>query len=134
MRNKERNIPVIIVDDEPGILFLHELMVAESKLTDQIFTFSNPKEGLDFIVKLSSTTTPLLIILDINMPVFDGWDILDKLDELNIPANVEVIMATSSIHKSDKEKSFLYKRVKMFFEKPIELEDCKRIRDELMNS
>ncbi|WP_373523210.1 two-component system response regulator [Aquiflexum sp.] len=132
MKNDVINMPVIIVDDEPGILFLHELMVSESNLADQIFTFSNPKEGLDFIVKLSNSDTPLLIILDINMPVFNGWDILDKLDELNIPANAIVIMATSSIHKSDKERSCLYKRVKMFFEKPINLDDCKRIKAELL--
>ncbi|WP_194973090.1 response regulator [Aquiflexum lacus] len=134
MKNNERNLPVIIVDDEPGILFLHELMVSESNLTDQIFTFSNPKEGLDFIVKLSNDINPILVILDINMPTLNGWDILDKLDKLNIPSHVNVIMATSSIHQSDKDKSSHYKRVKMFFEKPIDLDDCNRIKAELLQS
>lgn len=132
MANNESNIPVVIIDDEPGILFLHELMVEESNLTNQISTFSNPKEGLDFIVQLSNENTPLLVILDINMPAYSGWELLDKLDELNISENTQVVMATSSIHKSDKEKSSVYGRVKMYFEKPIDVEDCKRIKQELL--
>lgn len=131
MVNKKENIPVIIVDDQPGILFLHELMVAESNLSNHIHTFSNPKIALDFIIKSSNEHSHILIILDINMPILSGWDILNKLDELNLSSLVEVVMATSSIHKSDKEKSAEYSRVKLFFEKPITLEDCKQIRKEL---
>lgn len=132
MVSKSNNPSVIIIDDEPGILFLHELMVAESDLSDHIHTFSNPILALDFIIKSSSDNSPILIILDINMPMLNGWDILNKLDELNIPSHVKVIMATSSIHKSDKEKSAKYNRVKLFFEKPITLQDCKQIKKELL--
>ena len=118
---------IIIVDDEPGILFLHELMIEESELNGEIFTFSDPEKALKFIINASESNNPVLVLLDINMPRMNGWDLLDKLDNLKIRPNVEVIMATSSIHKSDKEKSRGYKRVKMFLEKPIDIEDCSRI-------
>lgn len=131
MKKSECNIPVVVIDDEPGILFLHELMLSESNLSDQIFTFSNPKEGMDFILETVQSNNPILVLLDINMPMMNGWEILEKLDELNLAEKVYVIMATSSIQKSDREKSRKYPSVKMFIEKPIDLNHCEMIKKSL---
>lgn len=132
MAKSESNIPVVVIDDEPGILFLHELMLSESNLSDQISIFSNPKEGMDFIIETVQSNSPILVLLDINMPTINGWEILDKLDDLNIGGKVYVIMATSSIQKSDKDKSLEYKSVKMYIEKPIDLSHCEMIKKALL--
>lgn len=132
MQINDSNIPVIIIDDEPGILFLHELMVTESNLSDQVSTFSNPVEGLEFITQVIKKSSRILILLDINMPEMTGWQILEKLDELKINDRVTVIMATSSIQKSDRVKSQNYPSVKMYLEKPIDLDACLLIKESLM--
>lgn len=131
MTKRELNIPVVVIDDEPGILFLHELMLTESNLSDQISIFSNPKEGMDFIIETVQLNSPILVLLDINMPMINGWEILEKLDDLNIGEKVYVIMATSSIQKSDREKSLKYPSVKMYIEKPIDLNHCEMIKNSL---
>lgn len=125
------NIPIVVIDDEPGILFLHDLILSEYNLSNKIFTFSNPKEGLSFILKTVDSNTPLVVILDINMPVLNGWEILDKLEKLEKKENIYVVMATSSIQKLDKEKSLMYKTVKMYVEKPLELEHCQQIKESI---
>jgi CheY-like chemotaxis protein len=130
--NDDSKIPVIIIDDEPGILFLHELMVEESNLSDQVSAFTNPVEGLDYITKLVKKSNRILILLDINMPEMTGWEILEKLEEMEITDQVNVIMATSSIQKSDRVKSQNYPSVKMYLEKPIDLETCLLIKDSLL--
>ncbi|TVP50857.1 MAG: response regulator [Mongoliibacter sp.] len=131
-QKSDPNIPIIIIDDEPGILFLHELMLTESNISNQLYSFYNPIEGLDFIRKTVSENKYILVLLDINMPLMNGWEILEKLDELKIADQVNVIMATSSIQKSDKEKSQKYNTVKMYLEKPIDLEDCQLIKGLLL--
>lgn len=127
-QKSDPNIPIIIIDDEPGILFLHELMLTESNISNQLYSFYNPIEGLDTV----SENKYVLVLLDINMPLMNGWEIRKKLDELKIADQVNVIMATSSIQKSDKEKSQKYNTVKMYLEKPIGLEDCQLIKGLLL--
>jgi CheY-like chemotaxis protein len=131
MKKSDWNIPVVVIDDEPGILFLHELMLTESNLSDQISAFFNPKDGLDFILETVRSQSPILVLLDINMPVMNGWEILEQLDELNLAEKVHVIMVTSSIQKSDREKSLKYTAVKMYVEKPIDLAHCEMIKKSL---
>ncbi|MBW3466809.1 response regulator [Arthrospiribacter ruber] len=131
-QNNGSNIPVIIIDDESGILFLHELMVEESNLSDQVYSFRKPLEGLEFIKEAVQISKRVLVLLDINMPEMTGWELLEKLNELNITDQVNVIMVTSSIQKADRLKSQNYPTVKMYLEKPIDLETCHLIKQSLL--
>ena len=61
-----------------------------------------------------------LIVLDINMPVMNGWEFLDKLNTIAIKPLVKVIIVTSSIDSSDKDKAKEYDQVFEFMEKPLQ--------------
>lgn len=118
---------VLIVDDDAGVLFLHELMVLESGLSDNIKTFSRAEPALSYL-NSSSDQQPFLVFLDINMPGMNGWDFMDRISNENSYQHVSVIIVTSSVNRSDKIKSETYSRIIGFVEKPLSLDVCDRLK------
>lgn len=118
---------VMIVDDDAGVLFLHELMVRESGLSDDVNTFNNAEAAIHYLKK-SLKKQPVIVFLDINMPVMNGWDFLDHITNNDSFQQVNVIMVTSSVNKSDKIKTKNYSQIIGFIEKPLSLNDCKKLK------
>ncbi len=123
----------IIIEDDPGVTFLHELMLEESEFASHIDTFDKVKPAMEFLKNMESSNKPAVIFLDINLPAVSGWDFLDELRIINIERPIFVVMATSSINISDRKKAELYESVIDFVEKPLSLEVCELLKknDEL---
>jgi CheY-like chemotaxis protein len=120
---------VLIVDDNSGILFLHELMIQESGLADHIHSFDKAENALQFLKNREKGDMEYLVFLDINMPGMNGWDFLDQLDDSDAGFSVTVVMVTSSINRADREMAGLYRRVVAFIEKPLTLDICKKLKE-----
>lgn len=80
--------------------------------------------GIDYLQSLvnSLDILPEIILLDINMPVMDGWDFLDAFEQLNYPAksSIRIFMYTSSVYHEDFEKAKTYASVSNIFSKPLD--------------
>jgi two-component system chemotaxis response regulator CheY len=64
--------PILVVDDDPEILaMLRDFLESEGL---SVRTASNGEEALDAL----ATTTPSLILLDMRMPVLDGWGFAER--------------------------------------------------------
>ena len=122
------SLPVLIVDDDAGVLFLHELIVRESSFSKNITTFNRAGKALEYLEKQNGKISDCLIILDINMPEMDGWQFLENLDKSNQYDRVSVVMATSSVNRSDREKATSYSRVIDYVEKPLDFEACEKVK------
>jgi len=78
-----RSNTALIIDDERGI----RMKVArDAKAFDPnlvIFEAANGREGLDKLahIRKSYLRDPLFIVLDLNMPIMDGWEVIAKLKE-----------------------------------------------------
>jgi len=118
---------ILIVDDNAGILFLHELMARESGMSENVEAFDNAEKGLTFLKSSLHSGKEFLVFLDINMPKMSGWDFLETLEKLDHNEHVHVVMVTSSVNRSDREKSGRYRHVVDFIEKPLSMETCKKI-------
>ena len=70
---------------------------------------------------------PDVIFLDINMPIWDGWDFLDEIIKLELQHLFEIYMVSSSTNPYDKEKAESYPMIKGFLTKPLEIEALKLI-------
>lgn len=110
---------LIIIDDEEIVLMLIKRLVLKAKLHDNPSTFSNGMEAIDYLRAGSDPGKEFLIFLDINMPKFDGWEFLDMLQTSAMKSTVNVVIITSSVNQSDKNKSKTYKEVIGYIEKPV---------------
>jgi CheY-like chemotaxis protein len=78
--------------------------------------------------------TDLIIFLDLNMPVLNGWDVLDKLTARfggKLPANAVLYIASSSDIKEDFSRSKTYEMVSDYLTKPLKMDDIQRIIESL---
>lgn len=122
-------LKVLIVDDSEIVLFLHREILMESKLPGKILSAIDGKSALEILLNDTDPESNYLILLDINMPIMDGWEFLEALPSKNIIPRYSVIMVTSSIDTQDKRKAAKFEKVIGFFEKPLTSKDCIDIRE-----
>ncbi len=113
-----------IIDDDPTTIELVKLNNERFGFCDTLESFTDPHAAVDALDKalVSKSALPQMILLDINMPVMDAWDFLDKMNERLYDANISVFILSSSINPKDMEKSMLYTSVLKYVMKPLGLD------------
>ena len=117
-----------ILDDDNIFIFVLMKLLAKNENFNTVLEFKNGKDLLETLTN-STGSIPNVILLDINMPVLDGWQFLEKLEELPHKNRFNVFIMTSSIDANDIEKSKLFSTVKDFISKPINKEKLDRLLD-----
>jgi len=127
---------VLLVDDDSGTNFINKLILSRVSSSLPVETVLNGKEAIDFIkssrnkdVVSEQYFENILIFLDINMPVMDGWCFLEafKLLPDDYKKNVSIIMLTTSLNPEDKLRSDTYSEVSGFYNKPLSIVIVKEI-------
>lgn len=98
---------VILIDDDEITNFINENLIYETGMTDRVETFVNAEEVLQSIEQVGGgTDKPILILLDLKMPVFDGFDFLEKFNALDLSRfpHIKIIVLTSSENPRDIER------------------------------
>jgi CheY-like chemotaxis protein len=120
-----------IIDDDPIYVFGIKKFISIHNFCDTIWVFENGEAAIEHLQFLISTNgvLPDIIILDVNMPIMDGWDFLDEFNKLKsqLLKNIKIHMVSSSIDKSDIERAESHNEVSGYFIKPIQLDDLKKI-------
>lgn len=109
----------LIVDDDALIIFIHKKLVAKNGYPSEPKTFLNGQTALEYLLSQPPSNSQYLILLDINMPVMTGWELLDRIQDHPIASRVKVAMVTSSVDRGDKVKAETYPQVVSFLEKPV---------------
>jgi CheY-like chemotaxis protein len=91
---------ILLVDDDPAANFINQLLLKDVVDADNLLIAQNGEEALKFISEYISSNTPLpeLILLDLNMPVMDGFEFLEEYQSLevhSIPKPVIAVLTTS---------------------------------------
>jgi CheY-like chemotaxis protein len=120
-------VRALIVDDDEGVLFLHELMLEESNFAEEILPFNDARDALDYLEK-GNGNDHYIVFLDINMPKTNGWDFLNQLEHGRYDPKIYVIMVTSSINQSDRKRAEKFDHVVYYVEKPLDLDMCELLK------
>jgi CheY-like chemotaxis protein len=99
---------LLLIDDEKVSRYLNGLVVDELYLVDQIVQCDNGQEALLRLEEESQKGLPLpdVIILDLYMPVMDGFEFLERLQGSNKLSTLlnQTVVFTSSVNSTDKEQ------------------------------
>jgi len=123
---------IFLIDDDALVNFLNQEIIKDSHPDKKVRSFESATEAIEVIKEMLNTLDsklPQLILLDINMPVMDGWEFLDIFDQLpeNKTKDCKIIMHTSSIDPRDIEKAKTYKAVVDYMTKPLNLQSLSKI-------
>lgn len=123
--SSRKELKVYIVDDDPVYVFSLQKMIKINKYSNSVINFQN---GLEAINRLKADielndTLPDLILLDINMPVMDGWQFLEEFAQNKelVANNITIHMVSSSIEDGDRQRALSHAHIKQYISKPITL-------------
>ena len=114
---KKVNLTYIIDDDNIFVFVLKKIMEKNENFAE-VLDFKNGDEVIN-ILSDENNTLPNIILLDINMPVVDGWEFLGKIEKLPNKEKLNIFIMSSSIDVNDIKKSKSFSTVKDFISKPI---------------
>lgn len=123
---------VVIIDDNEDDLFFTRLVLERSGRDCTLISFQSAPQALVSVAK-GELPADALVLLDINMPVMNGFDFLQAYEALPTAkrAQLSVVMLTSSYNKVDKDRAFGFASVKSFVNKPLTAEQAGQLLDQM---
>ena len=122
MLNHKLNL--LVIDDDDINIFIIKKIVEKTGFDIDMVARNNGQQALDYLNETiaQNKALPRLILIDINMPVMNGWEFIEAYNTLGIEQKVDMYILSSSVYENDIEKTKSYKAVKGFISKPLSME------------
>ncbi|WP_347375028.1 response regulator [Aequorivita sp. Q41] len=118
---------ICVIDDDKIYQYTVSKILKANELAKNILVFSDGEEALDFFIENQNAkeNLPDIILLDINMPIMDGFQFMDEYVKLkpNIEKDIEIFMVSSSVDASDVELSNRITEISDYIVKPIKSDE-----------
>lgn len=115
-----------IIDDDSIYVFGAKKLMEFTKFCEDVTVFKNGQDALTHFQN-EMDDLPCLILLDINMPIMDGWQFLNEFSKLDVSKKIPVFMISSSIDPVDQDKAKTYPIVKDYLDKPLKIDQMEKI-------
>ncbi len=124
-----------IIDDDPVFVFGTKKIMELANFSSSIMVFHNGHEALQNLKPIieKGENIPEVILLDLNMPIMDGWEFLDEFIEIPTSKQITIYIVTSSVDPADSKRAEKYDNVSNYLVKPIRSEDLKSILENFKN-
>lgn len=124
---------IAVIDDDEVFQLIIKKQIEMKNIDCDILNFYNGQEAIDFFKGLEDVSgngaIPDLVMLDVNMPVKDGWGFLDDYANISqdIKSKVSLYMVTSSVIQSDIDRAGSNADIVGFVSKPLTNEKLEEI-------
>ena len=116
---------ILMVDDDESDLFIAGYTIRKFDPSIALLRAHNGREALDIL----RAGRPDAVLLDVNMPVMNGFELLEQLALLEEEKRPVVAMLTSSRVPADRQRAETFAFVRAYFEKPLRAEDMAALAD-----
>lgn len=128
----QRPVNIMLVDDDEINNFITVKLIRKAFPDSVITTYLNGRLAIDKIkniLEYNLENIPDYILLDINMPVMNGWEFLEEYKVLNLDPDkkITIYILSSSVFSNDVDKAKSYESVANFISKPLNLEAIKEV-------
>lgn len=107
-------LKVLLVDDDEITNFLCKKMLSEIGV-ESVDSAINGQAALNYLKQ----NCPDIIFLDIKMPIMDGFEFLEELQEYPTYKQIKVVMLSSSSREKEKQLAIQFNNVIDFIVKPL---------------
>ena len=122
---KLKTVHILLVEDNEGDILLTLDAFEESKINTEISVARNGQEALDFLYNRNAflkAKKPDLILLDINLPIYNGHEVLKQIKtDLNLK-KIPVIMLTTSAFSNDIGQAY-ENNCNSYVKKPLDMDE-----------
>ncbi|MCW2503030.1 MAG: Two-component system response regulator [Actinomycetia bacterium] len=124
MTQQIRPAEVLLVEDDPGDEMMTREAFEDNKIQNSLHVVRDGLEALDFLYKrgaYENAPTPDLILLDLNLPKYDGRQVLEKVKSDADLAMIPVVVLTTSAAEEDIMRSYKL-HANAYVTKPVDLD------------
>ena len=108
---KHQPVTILLVEDDPGHARLIEKNLRRGGVSNDIVALDNGQKAVDFLFKKgdyaeADHASPLLILLDLNMPVLDGYQVLKMIKASDDTRHIPVVVLTTTDNPQEIAKCY----------------------------
>jgi CheY-like chemotaxis protein len=123
--------PVLLVDDNAMDVELTQVAFRKLAVSNELLVARDGDEALSWAPRWAAgEITPLVILLDLNMPRVSGFDVLAKLKNDESTRAIPIVVLTSSALDSDVRKAYKL-GANAYLQKPVDFTDFQSMLDTL---
>ncbi|WP_328916725.1 MULTISPECIES: response regulator [unclassified Streptomyces] len=124
MSQSPQPIEVLLVEDDAGDELITREAFADNKIRNVLNVVRDGQEALDFLYRRGAhegVTRPDLILLDLNLPKYDGRQVLERIKNDPDLAAIPVVVLTTSSAEEDIVRSYKL-HANAYVTKPVDLD------------
>jgi CheY-like chemotaxis protein len=122
VETRKKTLKILLVEDTPGDVRLITEGFKRSGLNPQIHAVFDGEEALKVLLDRTQSDLPDLILLDVNLPLLSGHEVLKQIKNNETLQKIPVVVLTSSLLDEDVAKAKA-NQADFYVIKPINLDE-----------